>query len=213
MTLVPEVGKGGDLRPYTETVMNEGDQINATNAYGTIKITAGAGTRRTYEWDNERQSGRLKPRSTRWYGSLGIYGDTTKFMATPRGRPFAQGEEGRQFFNSVDEFLRWLRTKSSRYKPVWTSDGLVVLFDVRGDGRRRYRASVGVWQIYINGRKPHDLPGARPDLISITGTLTPDHVDPHDVEVGYERRLASTRLVIDDAYDPLEDNEFTNQDR
>lgn len=66
-----------------------------------------------------------------------------------------------------------------------------------------WRVGVNVYQIYVNGEKPADLPGARPDLIQVAGGATPHRARTNEAQVGYERIRGKKRLVLDVNYSPL----------
>jgi len=56
------------------------------------------------------------------------------------------------------------------------------------EGKEPVRA-VEVWQIYIKGRKPTALPGARDEAISLSGGTIPQTAAPYPAKVGAELRL------------------------
>jgi hypothetical protein len=155
----------------TESAMLEGMTIEATNAGGTIKITAGKGTWRTYCWSRGEERVELWRRWQRWFGSKGLYHPSGAKL-----RLHLVIEEGQQHFCSEQEALEWLiyyyfdPTKQLSW--AYSSDGLVVGWRETG-GRLTgasdfYAVSVDVWQIYINGQKPTNLLGAVNDRIRVS---------------------------------------------
>jgi hypothetical protein len=86
-------------------------------------------------------------------------------------------EEGQQHFFSEDDVYYWLRWQSynGRRALVYTSDGLVVLWEMQNSPSNKFSAiSVDVWQIYIQGKKPTNLKGARDEsVIIINRKMTP----------------------------------------
>jgi hypothetical protein len=74
-------------------------------------------------------------------------------------------EEGELDVGSVAEALEWLRQDPGGR--LYTSQGLVVRLD-----RELRLAQISLIQIYVNGRKPATMPGARDDAITITATAT-----------------------------------------
>ena len=182
--------------------MGDGMVITARNGNGDIRVAAGKGLRRTYAWGGRTKTTTLKPRTTRWGGSLGAYDPADSWF---RVRASVVAREGRQFFDSTDEALAWLVQGSAIDLPVWTPDGLVVGRSGGADpsNGQEWRIGVNVWQIYVSGEKPDNLPGARPDLIRVTGGQTAPSAVPNDAPVGYERGKGNQRLVLDVPYSPL----------
>ena len=130
--------------------MVPGMEIEATNKYGRIRITAGEGTERTYTWKDGRETVRLWKRRQRWYGALGIY--------SPGGgsRVHLVVEEGQQHFCSEDEAREWLLCHNDNVHPwAFASNGVVVAwYRSPGELAPGYRAvCVDVWQIVVNGQK------------------------------------------------------------
>ncbi len=153
------------LTSSNEIVMNEGMIIKATNDSGTIIIEAKSGLERIYKWGDGEIKVRLIPRKKRWYGSLGVYypGGDKKIQAVV--------EEGQQHFCSKKEALEWLNWLGERVHYVYTSDGIVVGWytGVNPDFAMT-GLTVQLWQLCILGKKPHDLPGARNDMILISNS-------------------------------------------
>ena len=184
-------------RDVPEMVMSPGMTITVRNANGTMSIEAGDDLWRRFRWDDYTVKTRLDPRRNRWNGSHGAYdpGDTW-FLTTA-----VVMDEGRHFFDSIDAAMRDLYVGSAVRKPVWTKDGLVVSWHyIAGD----VRVGVEVHQIYINGQKPTDLPGAREDLLIVVGQMPPEYAEPAEVEVGSEAVPGRERLVLDAPYSPLD---------
>ena len=170
---------GMGIRPVeSEVVMTTGMSIEASNESGTIRVTAGDGTFRTYSWDDGEKTAQLIKRPSRWYGSMGLY--------HPGGgqRVHLVVEEGQQHFFSEREVLEWLQWMNSRLHWVYTSDGLVVGWykeDARKKGFNRVAIIVDVWQVYINGKKPVALPGASNEAVRVT---SPSSLSWQGVRVG-----------------------------
>jgi ankyrin repeat protein len=73
-------------------------------------------------------------------------------------------EEGQQHFKSVNEAMEFLRTRA--WMPyVYRDDGLVVGW---GKTLARKQLNVDVWQIFVNGQKPTQLPGSQNEKIIVT---------------------------------------------
>lgn len=180
-------GTRGKLLPNTEVVLTPGMTITATNPNGTVSVHADAEATRTFSGTGWRKRTRLIPRTTRWYGSLGLYDPAGS--CTPYGRLLV--DEGRLFFQSESEALRYLNVAGSYMKPVFTSDGLVVGFHVEPIRGGEPTRSIDVWQIYINGRKPTAMRGANDTAISISGGATPETASPNPAPIGYELELSN----------------------
>ena len=151
--------------PKPEMVMTTGMKITATTKTGTITITAGMGYARLYTWEGATRGAELSPRNERWYGSLGAssagYGD---HWQPHNGIARGVLEEGRQHFKTEKQAIHWLR--EGRGMPlVYRDDGLVVAWD---KVLERKQLGVEVWQVYINGKKPHSLPGSNNSKIVVT---------------------------------------------
>jgi len=173
---------GRYLEPYSEVVMSPGMRIEGTNPNGTVVVTAGDGTLRSYEGDGWEKSIRLISRVTRWDGSLGLYDPAGS--SSPFGRVLV--EEGRLHFSSVDQAMRYLYVGSFDTKPVFTNNGLVFTYSIakpRESWQGTVRA-VEIWQLYINGKRPTSLPGADDRAIEVSRGSIPDLSQPYPAPVG-----------------------------
>src|SRR5664279_2948218 len=103
-----------DRALVNECVLSEGMKITAFTPSGKIKIEGGKGLSRSYSGDGWSITTTLLPRPTRWYGSLGAY--------DPADGPSIYGrlivDEGRQFFSSESEALRYLQAMSGYFKKL-----------------------------------------------------------------------------------------------
>lgn len=161
-----------------ETVMTLGMVIKATNANGRITIGANHGLERTYKWDSQEVSVKLRNRDKRWNGSFGIY------SPGGGGNIHTVVEEGQQHFSSEKEAIEWLSWQEKTMHYVYSSNGLVVGWYVTKDANSPSQAlSVQVWQFYIQGQKPSQLSGARDDLFTVDykgGETSSENVKPGD---------------------------------
>lgn len=173
------------LLPTTEFVLPEGMIITATNSEGTITVSAGPGTERTFSGKGWSKKSDLIPRTTRWYGSLGLYDPAGS--DSPYGRVLV--DEGRLFFKNESEALRYLYTGSDYSKPVFNNHGMVVGYHVENIPGGEPTRSIEIWQIYINGKRPQSIRGADDAAIIVQGGSIPDEATPHDVPVGLEMTL------------------------
>jgi hypothetical protein len=86
----------------------------------------------------------------------GIY--TAAFQLS---NPRVLADEGEVHVRSVDDLMRWMAVEPSM-DWVYTGDGLAVGYLPI---RERQQLTFRVIQFYVNGEKPHGLPGARDDAI------------------------------------------------
>jgi hypothetical protein len=177
--------KRQNLLPTTEFVLAEGMIITATNPNGRVTISAGQGTERTFSGDGWSKRRNLIPRQERWRGSLGLYDPGDSFSL--HGRLLA--EEGRLFFKSESEALRYLSVEGGSYKPVFNNRGLVVGYNIVNIPGGKPTRMVDVWQIYINGQRPMSLQGANDSAVTIKGGSILDTAKPNPASVGYEQVL------------------------
>src|SRR4051812_13891960 len=104
-TLVLACTRQSNASPSTETVLSDGMAIVAHTSNETITIEGKPGFERTYSGKDWSKTSSLIPRKTRWYGSLGLYDPARSFSLG--GRLLL--DEGRQFFESESEALRYLQ--------------------------------------------------------------------------------------------------------
>jgi hypothetical protein len=156
--------------PYTELVLAPHAVLTATTSIGTMKIEAVDVLTRTYTWEGASRSVRLWPREERWYGSLGAYyPGPGEHWENHHGITRGVLEEGRQNFSSESEALAWLHL-GMNHLMVYRDDGLAVDWSKNLDRRQ---LNVNVWQILINGEKPHHLAGSQNDKITLSGKEQP----------------------------------------
>ena len=145
-----------------EMVMSDGVIIEATNRNGRIKIQANKGMKRIVYIDNNTVDVDMIPRFKRWNGSLGAYspggGDPIHTVI----------EEGQQHFCSIQEGLEWLDWQDNRMNYVYTSDGLVIGWELHSNSSESNKSlRMQIWQFYINGEKPEKIHGAADDKINV----------------------------------------------
>lgn len=174
-----------NLPTTTEFVLSEGMVITATNPNGTVTISAGPGTERTFSGDGWNKRRNLIPRDTRWCGSFGLYDPAES--SSPYGRLLA--DEGRLFFKSESEALRYLDAEGEYFKFVFNNRGLVVGYHVESIPGGEPTRSVQVWQIYINGQRPASLRGADDTAVTMKSGTIPDTATPYPAPVGLEMTL------------------------
>lgn len=144
--------QGDPLVPLkNEIVIPPNSTITAETEAGKITIKSGEGIKRYYTWDGTTRSVVMWPRSTRWYGSFGIYYPGPGSHWLPKHNGISRGvlEEGKQHFDTYEEATSWLN-KNCR-NCVYNDDGLVVCFS---KNLSREQINVDVWQIYVGGDTP-----------------------------------------------------------
>jgi len=100
-------------------------------------------------------------------------------------------DEGRQFFQSESEALRYIQFLSGYYGPItFNNSGLVVAYKVIPIANEKPTRSLEIWQFYINDAKPESLRGAVDKNIEISGGTIPDSAVPAQAPIGSERTLA-----------------------
>jgi hypothetical protein len=189
-----------------EVVMSPGMIIEARNSSGKIAIEAGEGLQRMYRWDTDRIEVKMWNRDSRWDGSLGLYNPGG-------GRIHTVVQEGQQHFNSEREALEWLVWQDWQMHYVYSADGLVVgWYSVKSEESDSsvIAISVQVWQFYINGRKPKNLPGAAKTELSISFR---DGFSPQEIRVGKFRpnspRTINGRMYSGRTIDIMEETGIT----
>lgn len=189
LVLVSACGKHVAVAPGTESVLSEGMRITAITPSGELVIEGKRGTERSYSGPGWSKISTLIPRTKRWYGSLGVYDPADS--STQSGRVLV--DEGRQFFSSESEALRYLNHLSGYFGELtYTKSGLVVAYKVIPvEGGSPIR-SIAVWQFYINGQKPASLRGSDESRIRIKGGSIPNTATPAVAPLGLERELSPT---------------------
>lgn len=163
-----------------EAVMVEGMWIEFNNAHGSMKITGGKGFERSYTWAGETRTLDMWPRKKRWYGSLGMYnpgafieGELEQWKEHD-GIRRCVAEEGQRHFTNTMEAVEWVKASGRDLDYVYNDSGLVVGMDKQPSSLEERQKGdfpgtllVDVWQVYINGRKPLRLEGAKNSAIRV----------------------------------------------
>lgn len=184
------------LRPFSEVVLAPGMSVAARTPLGPVTIRAGRGTERTYSGPGWSRRMRLVARRSRWYGSLGLYSGA---IYAPSG-PLVV-EEGRVHLHSRLDALRWLTFMASNDSIVYTSDGLVcaVSNEIATGSHPRL---VELWQLYVDGRRPRDLPLACDDAFRVEGGAIPDTASPRAAPGGGVPEMSGPRAAARHFGDP-----------
>jgi hypothetical protein len=180
---------GAALVDGPELVMNEGMVIQADTPYGPITIETTGPFTRKYSWNGKTKQFTHQARRQRWLGSKGMYrpaGDRDMHAVL---------EEGQQHFHSEEEVYPWLAWQQERMNWVYSSDGLVVGW------REEIRPSDGfaallvdVWQIYVQGKKPTQLKGARNDKVIVTNRKPAPCTEPGSVMSAAPQAIGNRRF-------------------
>ncbi|MDA3920691.1 MAG: SH3 domain-containing protein [Salinisphaera sp.] len=155
---IPAIPQGGGTIPQDNTVvLTDGTQVVANTAAGKMKIEAGPGLRRVFDWDGMRRGAITIARKKAFAGGdyKGISFDgKPKVWKDAKGIDHLRYEEGRRDFQTKEDALIWMQIRRLYY--TWNDDGLVV-----GWRREGQTLHVELWQFYIDGKKPTSLPDAR----------------------------------------------------
>lgn len=152
--------------PVREVVLHSGESIEATNKFGSVRVTYVSPLKRKFEWDGQSRVVKMVARPKPFLGELGLYdGARCYVVLIPLCRtPRLVVREAFHDFDSYDQLYVFVREGSAVMDWVYTSDGLLVGFG-RSPGREQI--NIDVRQLTIHGRKPGGLRGARNDDIHL----------------------------------------------
>lgn len=154
----------GPQPPVYANVLWPGQEIEARNALGGVRVSYVSPTRRKYEWKGHSRVIDETVRPEPFGGELGVYDPAGAWFFDPRKR-FVVRESIMDFADlaSLHAFIY----QSSRTEDwVYTPDGLMVGL---GETPSRNQVSVSVHQLLVEGRRPRDLCGARPEQVRLRG--------------------------------------------
>lgn len=149
--------------PFTRLAMQPGMVIEAKNKNGTVYIEYLSPLERRYRWNGHDEKRTLIPRKEIWLGRLGAYDPATAYIweiFSPR----IVANDSEIDFETMEDAEKWLHQGSAVLDWVYTDDGLVVGF---AKASSRNQVNIDVYQIYINGEKPSQLKGSRPERINV----------------------------------------------
>lgn len=147
-----------------EVVLSAGMSITATTSTGTITITAGPGLERYFTWEGATRCVIMWPRTVGGGWGDGVYyPGPGNHWEEHNGIRRAVVIEDRLHFDSMEEAVEWLRAYDDMPQ-VYRDDGLFVGWEKT---LSRSQLGVYVWQIYIEGEKPTELPGSQNDAIVV----------------------------------------------
>lgn len=178
------------LLPSSEVVLRPGMAVTVRTALGPVTVAAGRGTERTYSSRAWSRRLRLTARRERWGGSLGLYD----------GHVYGGGsalvvEEGQIHVPTRLDALRWLTFLADNDSVVYTRDGLVLAVAPSRQAGYPAPGIIQLWQLYVDGRRPHDLPLSNDAAFALSGGAIPDSAVKHDAAVGYTLELSGPRAA------------------
>jgi hypothetical protein len=134
--------------------------VEATNKFGSVRVTYVTRLKRKFDWDGTSRVIRLIARPEPFEGEAGLYdpADCWAIVIPLCQTPRLVVEEAFHDFDSYDQIYAFLYQGSAVMDWVYTSDGLVVGFGRQPD---RDQLIIEVKQLTIHGRKPAGLRGAR----------------------------------------------------
>lgn len=152
-----------------ELVLNENVRLTAQLPVGRVSVVTGDGAQRRFEWAGCSLNANMRPRTTRWFGSLGIYDPGFGPDEVLVGSQCADilrtaAEEAQIHFGDEESAAGWLRRYAQVGPTVWSSDGLIVQWFARP---QRKQLHVRVWQICVMNRYPTLLQGANDALLTL----------------------------------------------
>lgn len=145
------------------TVLPEGSVLLAHTAAGKLKIEAGPDSLRIFSWEDARRGAATTARDEPFPGadSVGLHYDGKPPVWKPyEGINKLVYEESTRSFESPIDLKIW--TQIRRLYFSYNDDGLAVGWKRDGD-----TLHVEVWQFYINGEKPDDLPDADNNAVKL----------------------------------------------
>ena len=155
--------EGFNLTPK-EPVMCPGMSITVKRGNDQLLIYAENLKKRKYEIGGHKIEVNLKPRQKRWRGSLGLY------LPTGTDEFHLVIDEGVQYFYSEKEAYDWINIVGDRLGYIYSSDGLVVGWELQKPLKsdQKFILHVSLWQIYIQDKMPVSLKGANDKSITIS---------------------------------------------
>lgn len=156
----------------TELVMYEGTSIQASHDGSVIRIVAGGGLDRRYEFDGCSLKSHMGARGGRWMGSMGIYdpaGPGSSFFSC-KGISRTVVEEGQIHFDDMSFADEWIRRQQRAAGKtghvVWASNGLLVSWNTVPN---RLQLNVDVWRMCFHAAHPTKWDGATDGAIRVQG--------------------------------------------
>lgn len=148
--------------PIQGVVLRPGQSVEATNKFGSVRVSYVSPLKRKFEWDGDSQTIKLIARPEPFDGESGLYDPADCFLTCQTPRLVV--EEAGHDFDSYDQIYTFLVQGSAVMDWVYSSDGLVVGF---GRSPTREQINIYVKQLTIHGQKPIGLHGARNGAIRL----------------------------------------------
>jgi hypothetical protein len=151
---------GPSNTPVAGAVLQPGQSIEATNRFGSVRVSYVSAQERKFEWDGKSRVVKMIARPEPFLGELGLYDPAECFvLLVPLCRtPRLVVLEAAHDFDSYDQLYAFIREGSAVMDWAYTTDGLLVGFG-RSPGREQ--VDVNVRQLTIRGHRPARLQGAR----------------------------------------------------
>ena len=152
-------------------VLEPGQSIEATNKFGTVKISYIAPLKRKFEWDGQSrvlkmirgQEDNPEPTGIAHPEAHGMYNPADVWFFSFYDTRLVVGEYTYNFHN-IKDIYSFLYEGSAVSDWVYTSDGLVVGY---GYPPSKEAVNIDVYQLLLNGKKPTNLRGARNNQIKL----------------------------------------------
>lgn len=146
-----------------DTVLPQDSVLTAHTAAGHIKIEAGPGSLRIFSWEDARRAVATIPRDEPFVGAMspGLhYAGQPPAWQPYQGIKRVHYEESSRNFASPMGAKIW--TQIRRLYFTYNDQGLAIGWKRDGD-----TLHVEVWQFYVDGERPDNLPGANNDAIHL----------------------------------------------
>jgi hypothetical protein len=153
----------GDGVPVRGVALRPGEQIEATNKFGTVRISYVSPRERKYEWDGQARVLTMIPRPEPFMNELGLYDPADCFVLCRTPRLVVR--EAAHDFDTIDQIYSYLWAENATVDWVYSGDGLAVGWARWPD---REQVNIDVQQFTIHGQKPVALRGARNGAIRVT---------------------------------------------
>ncbi|RJS92320.1 SH3 domain-containing protein [Salinisphaera sp. Q1T1-3] len=171
---IPDAGP--NVPSSAHVVLKDGQQVVANTAAGKMKIEAGPGLRRVFDWDGLRRGAIVDPRASSFAGGKtnGLtYDGTPKVWDNANGITKLRYEEGERHFENMDDAMIWMQIRRLYY--TYNNQGVVL-----GWKREGNTLHTELWQFYVDGKKPTSMPDARDSSINVGKLVVePQKMYPH----------------------------------
>lgn len=179
-----------------EMVMHDNVSIEVVGADGPLRVSSKTGLDRSYNWGNCLLWADMRPRSTRWFGSLGAYDPAGSFGLFSWGcdgfsRTVVQ--EGQIHFDTEAFANEWIRRRPASYENTWSKNGVLVSWAFRPG---RSQLGVAVWLMCLNGQP--FAPASRPNIPELKITPNSRGQSIRDCKAVERSEIRQTRAQIEE---------------